>query len=62
MPQKRLLEALKAEMDRMPELSRLMELQGRSVEALRAQELGERLQEVQRAADTQSRALEAMKC
>ena len=48
-------------MDRVPELGRLMEQQGRAVEALRAQELGEKLLEVTRAADSQSRALEARK-
>ncbi|CAK9002201.1 unnamed protein product [Durusdinium trenchii] len=61
LPKKRVLESLKVDMEQLPELCRLVGQQGRLIDAIRAQDLGERVGEMQRVVETQGRSLEALR-
>ncbi|CAK9114351.1 unnamed protein product [Durusdinium trenchii] len=60
-PQKQIFESLKVDMELLPDLSHLVEQQGRLLNSIRTQDLGDRLAEMQRTMESQGRLLEAFR-
>ena len=61
LPKKRVLESLKVDMEQLHELCRLVQQQGRLIDAIRAQDVGERVSEMQRTLESQGRSIETLR-